>query len=84
MRRLAAGFFNLFLPHTIELNRNVPPVVLTDLQIFNKSIHPGEKVNGDGIAGTPLWLRAEPGEDAAMAAAIVADIAAWSQTCGIS
>ena len=41
-------------------------------------------LGGDGIAGTPLWLRAEPGEDAAMAAAIAADIAAWSQTCGIS
>jgi len=38
----------------------------------------------DGIAGTPLWLRAEPGEDATMAEAIAADIAAWSQTCGIS
>ncbi|HEV7314968.1 hypothetical protein [Sphingopyxis sp.] len=38
----------------------------------------------DGIAGTPLWLRAEPGEDSAMAAAIAADIAAWSTTCGIS
>ncbi|WP_432767874.1 MAG: hypothetical protein HEQ22_10600 [Sphingopyxis sp.] len=41
--------------------------------------------SGEGaIAGTPLWLRAEPGEDAAMAAAIAADIAAWSTTCGIS
>ena len=38
----------------------------------------------DGIAGTPLWLRAEPGEDAAMARAIAADIAAWSKSCGIS
>lgn len=38
----------------------------------------------DGIAGTPLWLRAEPGEDSAMAAAIAADISAWSKTCGIS
>ncbi|WP_194953546.1 alpha/beta hydrolase family protein [Sphingopyxis solisilvae] len=38
----------------------------------------------DAIAGTPLWLRAEPGEDAAMAKAIAADIAAWSTTCGIS
>ena len=37
-----------------------------------------------GVAGTPLWLRAEPGEDAAMARAIAADIAAWSKTCGIS
>jgi len=38
----------------------------------------------DGIAGTPLWLRAEPGEDATMAEAIAADIAAWSATCGVS
>lgn len=38
----------------------------------------------NGIVGTPLWLRAEPGEDAAMAAAIAADISAWSTTCGIS
>lgn len=36
-----------------------------------------------GITGTPLWLRAEPGEDAVMAAAIAADISAWSKTCGI-
>ncbi len=38
----------------------------------------------DAIAGTPLWLRAEPGEDAAMAAAIAADITAWSTTCGVN
>lgn len=41
-------------------------------------------LGADGIAGTPLWLRAEPGEDAAMAREIAADIAAWSKTCGIS
>ena len=41
-------------------------------------------LGADGIAGTPLWLRAEPGEDAAMAEAIAADIAAWSVTCGIN
>lgn len=41
-------------------------------------------LGADGIVGTPLWLRAEPGEDAAMAGAIAADIAAWSKTCGIS
>lgn len=41
-------------------------------------------LGADGIAGTPLWLRAEPGEDAAMAEAIAADISAWSKTCGVS
>lgn len=40
-------------------------------------------LGADGIAGTPLWLRAEPGEDAVMADAIAADISAWSTTCGI-
>ena len=38
----------------------------------------------DAIAGTPLWLRAEPGEDRTMADAIATDIATWSRTCGIS
>lgn len=42
-------------------------------------------VLGDGgVAGTPLWLRAEPGEDAVMAHAIAADIVAWGRACGIS
>ncbi|MBB5707175.1 hypothetical protein [Sphingopyxis panaciterrulae] len=40
-------------------------------------------LGADGLAGTPLWLRAEPGEDAGMAEAIAADIAAWSRSCGI-
>lgn len=40
-------------------------------------------LGAEGIAGTPLWLRAEPGEDTGMAQAIAADIAAWSRSCGI-
>ncbi len=40
-------------------------------------------LGADGILGTPLWLRAEPGEDPAMARAIAADILAWSRACGI-
>jgi hypothetical protein len=35
----------------------------------------------DQIAGSPLWLRAEPGEDAALADAMAADIAAWVTAC---
>lgn len=38
--------FNIFYPNAIVVNKNIPPVVLTDLQIFNKSILPGEKING--------------------------------------
>lgn len=33
------------------------------------------------LAGTPLWRRAEPGEDAVMAAAMAADVAAWVLAC---
>ncbi|UNK81113.1 hypothetical protein MNQ96_08635 [Sphingopyxis granuli] len=41
--------------------------------------------SGDGaLPGTPLWLRAEPGEDAAMAHTIATDIAAWGVACGIN
>lgn len=37
---------------------------------------------GDGqVPGSALWLRAEPGEDGAMAAAMAADISAWAATC---
>ncbi len=33
------------------------------------------------LPGSPLWLRAEPGEDAAMAQAMAADIADWARQC---
>lgn len=36
---------------------------------------------GQDITGTPLWLRAEPQDDAAMAAAIAADLDRWSAEC---
>jgi len=35
----------------------------------------------DQIDGSPLWLRAEPGEDAVLASAIAADITNWAATC---
>jgi hypothetical protein len=37
----------------------------------------------DEVVGSPLWLRAEPGEDAAMARAMAADICEWMATCGL-
>lgn len=33
------------------------------------------------IGGTPLWLRAEPGDDPAMSAAIAAELERWSASC---
>ena len=38
--------------------------------------------SGEGkLPGSALWLRAEPGEDAAMAEAMAADIHDWAMTC---
>ncbi len=38
--------------------------------------------SGEGkLPGNALWLRAEPGEDAAMAEAMAADIHEWAMTC---
>lgn len=33
------------------------------------------------IAGAPLWRRAEPGEDPALAGVIVSDLLDWAKTC---
>ncbi|MFB6457367.1 two-component regulator propeller domain-containing protein [Chitinophaga sp. Hz27] len=46
--------FNLFYPDNILLNKTIPPVVLTDLQVFNRSIQPGEKLRGDVILAQNL------------------------------
>ena len=36
------------------------------------------------LPGSPLWRRAEPGEDGELAAAIAVDIADWTATCAAS
>lgn len=41
--------FNLFKPEDIGINRTLPKVILTDLQIFNRSVGIGEEVNGKVI-----------------------------------
>jgi serine phosphatase RsbU (regulator of sigma subunit)/ligand-binding sensor domain-containing protein len=42
--------FNAFYPHQVKDNPYVPPVVLTDFQIFNRSINPGDL----GRKGRPI------------------------------
>ncbi|MDT3401363.1 hybrid sensor histidine kinase/response regulator transcription factor [Mucilaginibacter terrae] len=44
-----ANGFNLFNPRNIKSTREKPVLVLTNLQVFNKSITTGEKVNGEAI-----------------------------------
>ncbi len=34
------------------------------------------------VAGTPLWLRAEPQDSAEMSAALAAELDRWSASCG--
>lgn len=38
--------FTIFMPSQISYNTNVPKVIITDFQIYNKSIKPDEKYNG--------------------------------------
>jgi hypothetical protein len=73
-------------PLLLAGNRLSPAMVAQLGTSEAQAVEPLRRVGlgADGIAGTPLWLRAEPGEDAAMAKAIAADISAWSKTCGIS
>ncbi|MBK6707301.1 MAG: hypothetical protein IPG54_07345 [Sphingomonadales bacterium] len=40
------------------------------------------RVLGQDIAGSPLWLRAEPQDDPAMSAALADDLDRWSASCG--
>ncbi len=44
-----ANGMNIFNPASIQSGINHTSIVLTDFQIFNKSIHTGEKVNGKKI-----------------------------------
>lgn len=37
---------------------------------------------GDGLLGKPLWLRAEPQEDAEMSLALASELDRWSTSCG--
>ncbi|MFP5041718.1 two-component regulator propeller domain-containing protein [Parasediminibacterium sp. JCM 36343] len=41
-----ANGFNVFQPESIVPNKQIPNIVFTDFQVFNKSISPGEELNG--------------------------------------
>jgi hypothetical protein len=44
--------------------------------------HLTERRLGEDVGGSPLWLRAEPQDDAMFAANIAADLDSWSASCG--
>lgn len=72
---LLAG--NLLSPQMIAELGEAEPQAVTSLRTVKIG-----SASEDAIAGTPLWLRAEPGEDGDMARAMAADIADWMQQCG--
>lgn len=41
--------FNIFRPEKIQENQQKPEVILTDIQVFNKSVQIGEQINGHVI-----------------------------------
>lgn len=50
-----------------------------------ETAHPSEAAyvaRLEEVAGSPLWLRAEPGENVAMSEAIADEIDRWSTSCG--
>jgi len=46
--------FNSFFPDEIVLNEDPPPVAITDLQLFNHSLAPGESFHGAALLERPI------------------------------
>lgn len=68
----------------IELAGNrLGPAMVAQLAVAQPAMltHLTERKLGEDIAGSPLWLRAEPQDDAAFAAAIAEDLDRWSASC---
>jgi hypothetical protein len=75
---LLAG--NRLSPAMISALHGAEPAAVAPL----RSVTTGSGTLGSSIgqiAGSPLWLRAEPGEDATLAEAIAADISTWITSC---
>lgn len=51
--------FNLFHPNDLSINKIIPQVVLTDFQLFNKSIEAGELINGRVLLNTSVLQEEE-------------------------
>jgi hypothetical protein len=69
----------------IELAGNIlGPDMVAQLAVAEPVALPNltERKLGADIIGPPLWLRAEPQDDVALAANIAADLDRWSASCG--
>lgn len=69
----------------IELaGNNLGPDMVAQLAVTEPAAlpHVTERKLGEHIGGSPLWLRAEPQDDAIFAANIADDLERWSASCG--
>lgn len=64
---------NLLGPAMVAELANAEPAEIAQLTV---------RTLGKDIAGSTLWLRAEPQDDPAMSAAIATDLDEWSTSCG--
>lgn len=48
--------FNAFYPEKIKANEFLPIVVITDIQILNKPIKPGQEINGEVVISKPIYM----------------------------
>ncbi|TCO09672.1 ligand-binding sensor domain-containing protein [Natronoflexus pectinivorans] len=48
--------FNAFYPENIMTNPFLPDVVLTDIQISNRSVSPGQEINGEVVISKPIHM----------------------------
>jgi signal transduction histidine kinase/ligand-binding sensor domain-containing protein/DNA-binding response OmpR family regulator len=46
--------FNVFNPETIQTQKQAPALVLTDLQVFNRSVAPGDQLHGRTLLAAAL------------------------------
>lgn len=72
---LLAG--NLLSPVMVEQLQAALPVETDPLCTVTLGAGPSD------VAGSPLWLRAEPDEDAVMATAMAENISGWMRACGL-
>ncbi len=72
---------NLLSPAMVSQLQSAQPGPTAPCRIV--SINPEDDELDGHIDGSPLWLRAEPGEDGKFADAIARDIQSWGQACGI-
>lgn len=48
--------FNAFYPDKIKANAFLPEVVITNIEIVNKTVKPGQEINGEVIISKPVYM----------------------------